>query len=129
MLGDLWGQPASRRRWSRPHRTEHAVRTLATQVGWTAALHLDLRLDQAVPFDAIATAIERAILWELAEGKGLRDDDGKFIDGFVGLYPKTARLLGWYIQHKPWRTPSLFGSIVWEAETELDIPPRSPRSP
>lgn len=119
VFGDLWGQPASRRRWSRPHRTEQAVRTLATQVGWTAALHLD----SAVPFDAMAYAIEHAILWELEESKRLHGGDGKFIGGFVGLFPKTARLLGWYIQHKPSRAPSLFGSLVREAESELDIPP------
>lgn len=58
-------------------------------------------VDLIVPFDAVATAIEQAILWELAEGKRPHGDRGEFIGGFVGLYPKTARLLGWYIQHKP----------------------------
>jgi hypothetical protein len=123
VFGDLWRQPASRRRFSRPHRTEQAVRTLATQVGWTAALHLD----SAVPFDAVAIAIEQSILWQLAENKQLHDDvngaEKKFVGGFIGLYPKTGRLLGWYIQHKPSRTPSLFGSIVREAQDSLDIPP------
>lgn len=113
VFGDLWGQPASRRRWSRPHRTEQAVRSVAEQVGWTAALHLE----STVPFDAVADAIENAILWEL------RDCDRNFPVGFAGLNPKTGRLLGWFIHHQPSRTPYLFGSIVREAENTLDIPP------
>ena len=120
VFGDLWGPPSSRRRWSRPHRTEHAVQALAKQVGWTAALHLE----SAVPFDAVADAIEKAILWQLQENTRLRGDGQKFIGGFVGLGLKTGRLLGWFVNHKPSYTPALFGSIVREAETALDIPPR-----
>ena len=119
MFGVLWGQPASRRRWSRPHRNEQAVRTLANQVGWTAALNLE----SAVPFDAAAQVIEDAILWQLWKGKQLHGGHQNFIGGFVGLTPKSSRLLGWFIDHKPSRVPTLFGSIVREAEDNLEIPP------
>lgn len=117
VFGELWGQPASRRRWSRPHRTEQAVRAVAQQVGWTAALHLD----STVPFDAVAVALEQSILWQL--GKGEHRRGGEFLGGYVGLYPKTGRLLGWFVNHKPSRAPALFGSIVREAEDTLGIPP------
>lgn len=113
-FGALWGQPASRRRWSRPHRTEQAVRSIADQVGWTAALHLE----STVPFDALADAIEHAVLWELA-----RDGERTPRIGFIGLMPNTGRLLGWFVRHKPARIPILFGGIVREAEQKLNIPP------
>jgi len=112
VFGDLWGQPASRRRWSRPHRTEQAVRSVAEQVGWTAARHLD----SVVPFDALAEAIEDAILWEFS-----RDPDAAV--GFIGLAPRIGQLLGWFIDHRPARAPALFGSLVREAENRLTIPP------
>lgn len=113
-FGDLWGQPASRRRWSRPHRNEQAVRSVAEQVGWGAALHLE----STVPFDALAHAIEHAVLWELANyyKVGQRSD-------YVCFMRSTGRLLGWFIKHKPSRVPTLFGAIVRQAECDLKIPP------
>lgn len=112
VFGELWGQPASRRRWSRPHRTEQAARSVAEQIGWTAALHLE----SAMPFGEVASAIKHTILWELREGRGHTSG------GYVGLSPKTGRLLGWFVHHRPSRTPALFGDIVREAETQLDVP-------
>lgn len=110
----LWGDPASRRLWSRPHRNEQAVQAVADQVGWRAALHLE----STVPFDALADAIEYAVLWELTD----HGESYPSIDS-ICLMPSTGRLLGWFIQHEPSRVPTLFGSIVREAEQKLNIPP------
>ena len=111
---DLWDQPASRRRWSRPHRTEQAVRSVAEQVSWTAALHLD----SVVPFDALAEAVENALLWELSNHSEMAKSAG-----YIAFTPRTGRYLGWFIQHRPSRVPALFGGIVREAQHRLDIAP------
>ncbi|MEU4807417.1 hypothetical protein [Actinosynnema sp. NPDC023587] len=110
----LWDQPASRRRWSRPHRNEQAVRSVADQLAWSAALHLD----STVPFDALADALEYTVLWELS-----RHRDYAIDIGYTSFMPNTGRLLGWFVRHKPDRVPRLFGAIVGQAERELKIPP------
>ena len=112
LFADLWGQPASRRRWSRPHRTEEAVRAVAETSGWTAALHLE----STVPFDDLAHIIENGVLRELGQ---VTDPELFGID----LLPWTARTLGWFIEYQPSRAPALFGAIIREAEGELGIPP------
>ena len=116
VFGELWGQPAARRRWSRPHRTEQAARSLGQEIGWTAALHLE----STVPFDAISEVLEYAILWEF---QTFGDFANGFAMRFIGLPPKIGRLLGWFIDHEPGRAPARFGSIVREAENKLNIPP------
>lgn len=112
LFRDLWGDPASRRRWSRPHRTEQAVQSVAEQAGWIAALHLD----STVPFDDVAWVIERAVLDELGE-------DRDIIAGWIFLSPAIGKVLGWFIEHKPSSVPALFGSIVREAERRHGISP------
>lgn len=116
LFGNLWGRQGSRRRWSRPYRNEQAVRSVADQVAWTAALHLD----STVPFHAVADAIEKAVLWELAE---FSERGRRILNGYIAFMPNTGQLLGWFIQHKPSRVPTLFGGIVREAEQRLNIPP------
>lgn len=112
LFQDLWGQPASRRRWSRPHRTEQAVQAVAEQAGWTAALNLE----SAVPFDDLTWVIQNAVLRELS-------DDRDIILGYMALSRQIGRTLGWFIEHKPSRAPALFGGIVRDAEKDLNIPP------
>jgi predicted DNA-binding transcriptional regulator AlpA len=112
LFRELWADPASRRRWSRPHRTEEAVHEVADQAGWIAALHLD----STVPFDDMYWIIRYAVMWELAEGKdGLSDD-------WIDLPREIGRILGWFIEHQPSRSPMLFGSVVRAAKVQLDIP-------
>ncbi|MCK2245449.1 MULTISPECIES: AlpA family transcriptional regulator [unclassified Crossiella] len=110
---ELWGQPAFQRRWSRPHRNEKAVLSVAEHVGWVSAL----QLESVVPFDALAEAIEHAVLWELST-------DSVVADRYVAFSRRTGEHLGWFVQHKPSRAPQLFGSIVREAERKLEISPK-----
>lgn len=114
LFAHLWDQPAARRRWSRPHRNETAVHSVAEHSAWIAALHLE----QVVPFNDLAWAIEQAVLRDLASGK-----DFALEVGVTSLHVPMGRVLGWFIEHKPSRVPALFGSIVREAERELGIPP------
>ncbi|MEU7480571.1 hypothetical protein AB0A63_31650 [Lentzea sp. NPDC042327] len=116
LFSQLWDQPAMRRRWSRPHRNEAAVRDVAERGAWTAALHLD----QVVPFDDVAWAIERAVLHDLATGK-----DFALKVGYTSFNVPTERVLSWFVEYKPSRVPALFGHIVREAETKLGIPPKA----
>lgn len=114
LFSHLWDQPATRKRWSRSHRNEAAVLAVAEHAGWIAALHLD----QAVPFEDVACAIEKAVLHDLETGK-----DFALKVGHTSLNLPTARIVGWFIEHKPSRVPALFGSIVRYAEDELGISP------
>jgi hypothetical protein len=114
VFGSLWDTPAARRQWSRPHRTEQAVRSVAEKAGWIAALHLD----SEIPFDALHTAITDSILRQMSEYRDLVDKVG-----WIGLSRSTGKLLGWFINHRPSRVPALFGTIVRDAENAFGIPP------
>jgi hypothetical protein len=110
-MRDLWERPAIRKRWSRVYRNEQAVREMALEVGWSAALHLE----SVVPFGAVGQALTDAILREMQRwSKDFPDDS-------IGLSIKTGELLGWFIHHKPSYATSLFGTIVREAGY-MDIP-------
>ncbi|MGX7829870.1 helix-turn-helix transcriptional regulator [Actinokineospora sp. 24-640] len=109
----LWDQPDTRRRWSRAHRTEQAVRSVSEELAWSAALHLD----STTPFDAVAGTLQYAVLWELSRHRGIAIDIG------IDLMPNTGVLLGWFVRHKPDRVSRLFGAIMGEAERKLGIPP------
>lgn len=108
---ELWSSPAGRRRWSRPHRNEQAAQSTARELAWRSALHLE----SAVPFEALAKALEYAVLWELWNSPTP-------VGGYVALFPDTGQLLGWFVRHRPSRVPTLFGSIIREAEGHLDLP-------
>jgi hypothetical protein len=116
VFGTLWDTPAARRQWSRPHRTEQAVRSVAEHAGWVAALHLD----SEVPFDALDDAIRDSVLLQMTQ---YGDPDHVEKIGWIGLPRSTGQLLGWFIDHKPSRVPQLFGSIVRDAEDQFGIPP------
>jgi hypothetical protein len=111
IFSHFWERPADRRRWSRPHRTEPAVRKLAEETSWIASLHLD----SEVPVDAIADTIQDAILFQMSEH---RDDLGM---GYVALAVPTGKALGWLVRYQPSRIPNVFGTIVGRAERELKI--------
>lgn len=114
IFGELWSRPASRRRWSRPHRNEQAVQVVAEEVAWVAALHLEA----TVPFGPLADAIEHTVLWDLSD-----HHERPLVAGSIALTRPTGQMLGWFIRHKPSRAPGLFGSIVREAEQTLKVPP------
>lgn len=111
LFQDLWEPPATRKRWSRQHRNERAVRALATRAGWTAALHLDSEL----PFEELSATLENAILWDMR-----RDTDPS--ERFADLSPQIGKMLGWFVTYKTDFVPRLFGAIVHEAQTEHGIP-------
>jgi len=98
---------------SRPHHTEPAVRELAREAGWTAALHLD----STIPYDDLIW-----IIWQ-----GLVNELGYFYSADSGLpialSTHAERALGWLVEHKPDRCASLFGTIVRNAEDNHQIPP------
>ena len=106
----LWRDGAARRRWSRPHRNEHAVRNLSSQLSWIAALHLQ----STVPFEALTAVLEDGVMWQL--------QDYEKSDREVHFDPQTGRMLGWFIEHRPSRVTNLFGAIIGNAERKLGIP-------
>lgn len=112
LFRDLWSQPAARRRWARPHRTENAVREVAHQAGWTAALHLD----STIPYDDLIWIIWQGLVRELDNYPGHGDLP-------ITMSRHAERVLGWLVEHKPDRGPALFGTIVRNAEQDLNIPP------
>jgi hypothetical protein len=114
MFSYLWDRPEARRQWSRPHRTEQVVRSVAEHTAWIAAL----TLDSEVPWGAIVGAIEDSVLAQMSRYHEFAET------GTIGLDRRTGQLLGWLIRHQPDRTPALFGSITREAERTLDITPR-----
>ncbi|MFC6093921.1 hypothetical protein [Saccharothrix lopnurensis] len=109
----LWGQPASRRRWSRPHRTEQSVHAVAKQIAWIAAANMEA----TVPFEDLASVIEQAVLADL-RGCWAQDPSPYM----VALSRPTGRILGWFIEYKPSRAPALFGGIVRQARHLFDMP-------
>lgn len=111
IASELWRDAPARRRWSRPHRNEHAVRNLSNQLGWIAALHLD----STVPFDALTSVLEDAVMWQLKTYYTESMPE-------VGFTPQTGRMLGWFIEHRPSRVTNLFGAVIGEAERQLAIP-------
>jgi hypothetical protein len=112
LFQNFWAQPAARRRWARPHRSEQAVREVARQAGWTAALHLD----STIPYDDLIWIIWQGMVRELG--------DYPHHDGLaITLNPQAERVLGWFVEHKPDRAAALFGTIVRNAEQKLQIPP------
>lgn len=111
MVDQLWGDGPMRRRWSRPHRNEQAVRNLSTQLGWIAALHLDSEF----PFEALTAVLEDAVVCQLTSPTN-RAERQAYFDRRVG------QMLGWYIEHRPSHVTAVFGAIIGRAEREHDIP-------
>lgn len=106
----LWRDAPARRRWSRPHRNQHAVANLSSQLGWIAALHLDSTL----PFEALTVVLEDAVMWQMR--KSTKSDQQVYFDRQIGI------MLGWFIEHRPSRVTNLFGAIIGRAERDLNIP-------
>lgn len=112
LFHSFWTQTAARRRWARPHRTEPAVRELAREAGWTAAMHLD----STIPYDDLIWIIWQGLVSELGDYTPHHDLP-------ITLSPQAERVLGWLVEHKPDRCASLFGTIVRHAEEDQQIPP------
>ncbi|MGW6442337.1 hypothetical protein [Lentzea sp. NPDC055074] len=110
-----WDAAPMRRRWSRPHRNEVAVRDMAEHAGWIGALGLE----QAVPFTDLSYVLADAALAELRDGTEV----GPAIARVIPFNRPIGHVLGWFISHKPASAPALFGTIVREAERGLKIPP------
>jgi len=114
LLRELWEQPAARRRWARPFRNEPAVKDLAQQLGWIAAVNADA----AIPVYDLAWMIQQGVLWELQRFRDTINTVGQ-----ISLTPQAGHVLGWFIEQAPGRVPGLFGAIVRDAsKAPLSVP-------
>jgi hypothetical protein len=108
---ELWRDGPVRRRWSRPHRNEHAVRNLSSQLAgsrrciWTPG-----------PVRGVDRSLGRRRV-VADEVKSYEKSDRE-----VHFDRQTGKMLGWFIEHRPSRVTRLFGTIIGRAETELDVP-------
>jgi hypothetical protein len=121
-LMDLWDRPGWRKRWALRYRTAPAVRDVATALGWTVAASLE----QIVPLKPLADTLGYALLDELSTGKQLAAGTGRgeSMDehSMYGIQHGVAEMLGWLIQHAPYRASGVINEVIGEAEQRLQIP-------
>ncbi|MEU8138627.1 hypothetical protein [Streptodolium elevatio] len=117
----LWDNPTRRRMWALRHRTQTAAAALADELAWNVAADIDA----VIPFDALASTVEHAVLDELAISRTIQDKDQPPRDEGWNTYaiaPHVAQMLDWLIRHAPHHARGAIGDIIGEAERRMNIP-------
>ncbi len=109
-----WQMRQVLRRPGAPLKRRGDPETVATELGWVAALTTEKLLPGR---EQLMRAVEGALMWDLYHSKDHEPVAGQYV-----LTPSVEALLGWYIRQEPDGVPMMFGGVVREAQNKLQIP-------